>query len=535
MEHRGNQSLRAQLTRMNLILVLTTALLALVGTLIITLNMEHRTIDLHLTESARIIARLPQVRQALAGDEPEGLTDLLDSLIQQSPEVDLIFIGDSQGRLLYAKDHSLIGRVYSSIAYHRALQGELYVEEDDSLEAADRCAFVPVEDGEGGVLGFAAVGIYARSTASLTLSTLLRFALIAAAAGALGLLLSRRLSRRIKTALMGYEPEDFSRIFHRQQEVLNALEEGILAIDRTGTVIFLNQSAVRLLGLSDRRDYLGRPIQRCDKHSTLPRLLRTGKPEYNIPLDTPGSRVLSDHVPIRQEGRLVGAVAIFRDRQEVTQLAEDLTGVRHMVEAMRAYTHDFMNKLHVIHGLLQLKQYDMAQSYIMDITKTQQQAVSRVVNQIEDPMAAALLVGQSSRAAELGISLVLEADSRLRDTGRFLPSAAFVSILGNLITNAMESLNNAARRSKEITVSIRDGDDSLLLCVEDNGPGIAAGALPHIFDQGFSTKGQRRGTGLAAVKELVDLYHGRIRAESQSGVGAVFYVTFRRAPEEGAV
>ena len=533
MEHQGTRTLHAQLTRMNLVLVLATALLALAGTLVITLRMEHQSVDLHLTESARIISQLPQARQALEQEQSGDLAAILDEIILQSPEIDLILIGDTQGCLYYSKDHALIGATYGSTAYHRTIQGEAYVVEDDSLEKADRCAFAPVYDADGIVLGFAAVGIYTRSTLSLTLSTLAQFLLIAVAACALGLLLSSRLSRRIKAALMGYEPEDFRRLFHRQQEVLDALEEGIVAIDRSGTVIFINESAARLLRLSDRLDYLGRPVQRCDKHTTLPRMLRTGKPEYGVHVETPsGGQVLSDHVPIRQDGKVVGAVAIFRDRREVTQMAEDLTGVQHMVEAMRAYTHEFMNKLHVIHGLLQLKKYEMAQTYIMEITKTQQQAVSRVMNQIENPMAAAPLVGQTSRAAELGIRLVLDPGSHLSRKDQFLPSAAFVSILGNLITNAMDSLNHAARRDKEITVSIRESEEGLLLCVEDTGPGVDPAVLPHMFENGVSTKGEQRGTGLSIVKELTDLYHGQIRVESHRGVGAAFYVTFHQAMEE---
>ena len=530
MEAPGNRTLRTQLARMNLVLVLTTALLALIGTLVITLRLERRSVDLHLTESVRLIAQLAQVLQILEGNAQGESADMLDTLVSQSPEIDLILVGGADGQIRYAWDSGLIGTTYAG-DYGAALRGEIYVVDAENLEEADRCAFAPVYRTDGTAAGFAAVGIYTRSSLTLALSTAVRFLGIAVVVCSLALLLSSRLSRRIKDTLMGYEPEDFSRLFHRQQEVLDALEEGIVAIDRIGCTLFINQSAAALLGLSRREDYLGRPVQRCDQNTTLPRLLRTGKPEYNIALDLPGGgQILSDRVPIRQDGEVVGAVAIFRDRREVTQMAEDLTGVQHMVEAMRAYTHEFMNKLHVIHGLLQMGKYDMAQTYIMDATKVQQQAVSRVVNQIRDPMAAALLVGQISRAAERGISLTLEADSCLSPSGHFLPSAAFVSILGNLITNAVESLDRSACRSKEITVAIREEADSLLLCVEDTGPGIDPSVLPHVFEQDFSTKGIHRGTGLATVKELTDLYHGQLRLESQVGVGTVFYVTFRQAP-----
>ena len=169
MEHQGTRTLHAQLTRMNLVLVLATALLALAGTLVITLRMEHQSVDLHLTESARIISQLPQARQALEQEQSGDLAAILDEIILQSPEIDLILIGDTQGCLYYSKDHALIGATYGSTAYHRTIQGEAYVVEDDSLEKADRCAFAPVYDADGIVLGFAAVGIYTRSTLSFPL------------------------------------------------------------------------------------------------------------------------------------------------------------------------------------------------------------------------------------------------------------------------------------------------------------------------------------------------------------------------------
>lgn len=61
-------------------------------------------------------------------------------------------------------------------------------------------------------------------------------------------------------------------------------------------------------------------------------------------------------MPIWEDDKIVGAVAIFQDRTEATAMAEELTGVRHLVEAMRAYTHEFINKLHIILGMIQLGQ-----------------------------------------------------------------------------------------------------------------------------------------------------------------------------------
>ncbi|MBM6724459.1 ATP-binding protein [Pseudoflavonifractor phocaeensis] len=523
-------SIRAQLMRLSLIIVAVSIALSLSGTMYLALRGEQEALDSNLLNSASILSQVPLVRQALQGELPaDQLADYLDATTEQTSDIDLILVGDIHSTLLYVPDRALIGTTYSGTAQTGVLSGSSpYTSNETGPMGSDHSAYAPVRDEQGNVIGFVIVGVYFRSMALVAVGTVTRMLLVGLAAAVLGSLLALRLSRRIKQSLLGYEPDIFARQFHQREDILDALEEGILAIDGEKTVIFLNASAAEMLSL-DRRAILGRPLHEVYPRSTLDRVLETGQAEYNVSMTSLRDiRVLSDRLPLYENGRLAGAVSIFRNRTELTRMADNLTGVSHMVEAMRAYTHEFMNKLHVILGLLQIGEPEKAQQYIMDTTQTQQVAVSRIMNQIHQPSVAALLVGKTSRANELGIRLRLDRESSLSEESPWLPPDAYVTVLGNLIENAIEVLNQSRGSTKEISVSIRESGESLLLCVEDTGPGIPAALRRTLFQRGISTKGRERGTGLALVQEVVEAYHGEIRVESESGVGTSFFLSFCR-------
>ena len=232
-----------------------------------------------------------------------------------------------------------------------------------------------------------------------------------------------------------------------------------------------------------------------------------------------------------KNGRTVGAVAIFRNRTEMVRLAEDLTGVNHVVEALRANTHEFMNKLHVILGLLQLEEYKEAERYVLELTKVRAQSMGGITGRIQEPAVAALLIGKLSRAQELRVVFRLDASSHFPHGSRCLPIDAMISVLGNLIENAFDSFKNVADGAvREVEVCIQEEAQGLLICVEDTGCGIAPKVQQRMFEQGFSTKGEGRGTGLALVQSIVQAYGGDVRVESVVGLGSTF--TIHIPPQE---
>ena len=212
-------------------------------------------------------------------------------------------------------------------------------------------------------------------------------------------------------------------------------------------------------------------------------------------------------------------------KKEFLAFTEDFEGTKFLVDSMRANNHDFTNKLHVILGLIQIGQYDKAVSYIQNISIIQRETISKVMNSIENPSFAALIVGKIARSSECNVKFILNEGSCLKNEDISIPSEALVTITGNLIDNALDSMNNdTSKNEKELSLGIYTRPGELLIIVKDTGTGIPEEIKEKIFENGFSTKGPGRGIGLYHVKQLVSSLGGTITVESQVGTGTCFMV-----------
>ena len=212
-------------------------------------------------------------------------------------------------------------------------------------------------------------------------------------------------------------------------------------------------------------------------------------------------------------------------KKEFLAFTEDFEGTKFLVDSMRANNHDFTNKLHVILGLIQIGQYDKAVSYIQNISIIQRETISKVMNSIENPSFAALIVGKIARSSECNVKFILNEGSCLKNEDISIPSEALVTITGNLIDNALDSMNkDTSKNEKELSLGIYTRPGELLIIVKDTGTGIPDEIKEKIFENGFSTKGPGRGIGLYHTKQLVSSLGGTITVESQVGTGACFMV-----------
>ena len=101
-------------------------------------------------------------------------------------------------------------------------------------------------------------------------------------------------------------------------------------------------------------------------------------------------------------------------------------------------------------------------------------------------------------------------------------------VIANLLSNALKYSPATA----PVSLTLEQAGEKIILCVRDQGAGISAEALPHIFDRFYrapgvevqSGSGIGLGLGLHICQEIVERHHGHIWAESTLGSGSAFYV-----------
>ena len=200
------------------------------------------------TREIAILSRVDLLQEALEGKRStQELAEFLDVTTQSTRDIDLILVGDTQSNLLYAPDHDLVDTPYSGTAQTDALAGAApYTSDETGPMGSEHSAYAPIRDDAGNVIGFIIVGVYFRSMAQLTRHTVVVLSVVGLAAAVMGSTLALRLSKRIKDSLMGYEPDAFVHRFHQREDIMDALEEGIMAIDRDKKLIFLNTAAAEM-------------------------------------------------------------------------------------------------------------------------------------------------------------------------------------------------------------------------------------------------------------------------------------------------
>ncbi|HDR2892407.1 TPA: two-component system sensor histidine kinase DcuS [Enterobacter asburiae] len=472
---------------------------------------------------ARTLADSPEVKRGLMQPPQADIIQPIAQAVTQRNDLLFTVVTDMRGIRYSHPNEALLGLHFIGDDLTPALEGKENVSVNRGVLAEALRVFTPIYDAQHEQIGVVVVGISLNKVEEQitrgrqnALWTIL-FSILMSSIGIWGLV------RVLKRILFGLEPYEISALFEQRQAMLQSLREGVVAVDTHGRVTMINHAARQILLLPSGQypENAGEP-----PHSPLLASLRevskTGVARQDQEISCNGRLLLCNMVPVKSQNQVIGAISTFRDKTEISQLMQRIDGMVNYVDALRSHTHEFMNKLHVILGLLHMKRYDKLEEYIIQTAHNYQTDIGAIQGKIKSPVIAGFLLGKINRAKEAGFTLTLADECQLPDCTNEEQVAVLITVLGNLIENALDAMTG--QREGEISLLLHYQNGWLSCEVSDDGPGIDPVRLEDIFNKGYSTKGENRGVGLFLARQQIHNLGGDITVESEPGVFTQFFV-----------
>lgn len=354
----------------------------------------------------------------------------------------------------------------------------------------------------------------------------------------------------------------------RLHEAMDAAVDGIITIDRHGTVQSMNPAAVRLFGYATD-EVIGRNISmlmpepyHSEHDSYLKHYLSTGeKRVIGIGREVAGKRKNGEVFPIdiavgetsASGGRIfIGTVRDITARKNAEQkqarLMNDLKATNEeLINFSYVVSHDLKAPLRGIASLANWLIEDYGSKLDEEGNKHLQMLIGRVrrMDALIDGILEYSRVGRlHEKETEIDIATLVQRTIELLDIPQHITVAIetplprlvaeqtrIQQIFQNLIGNAVKYMD---KPEGKIRIGAREQGREWNFYVCDNGPGIEERNFDKIF-QLFQTLAPRdrvesTGVGLAIVKKIVEMYGGRIRVESERGQGSCFRFTLPKHP-----
>lgn len=471
---------------------------------------------------AEMIAHSREIVDALEVKDPNRkIGPYVNMQLKNLEQVQYIIVADMDEIRYSHPNPEMIGKRFVGGDEYRVLRkGETYISEATGTLGKSLRAFTPIYDAENKrEIGFVSVGTLTHSIETAKHTAILYIILIGFGGLMVGIIGAFLLANNIKNTLLGLEPEEITKLYNEKMGILYAIHEGLIAVDHRGRITLINDSALNILHLENRvnkKDIIGKNIEEVIPNTRMVNVLETGESEFEKEQRINNTIIMTNRIPIMNRGKVVGAIASFRDKTEVTRMAEELTGVKKMAWSLRAQNHEFMNKLHTISGLIQLEEYDKALQFISDTAKSRNNISNILTENIKDSSVSALLLSKYNKAEECRVKLKIDENSKLTKLPEYMTSEEIVSVLGNLIENSLDEVKNDG--TGLIYVKIVENENFLNIIVKDNGGGILVEYREKIYEQGFSTKDGQRGHGMYIVKKIIDEFNGTIDFDVDEGV-----------------
>ncbi|WP_406399510.1 sensor histidine kinase [Streptomyces sp. NBC_00879] len=526
------RSLAGQLFAMQVVLVAAIVAGCALFTYITDRSQAEETARRQSRAAATAVARSPSVVAAARSAHPTEQLQPYAERLRRDAGVNFVVIMAPDGTRWTHPEPGQIGKTYLG-SIDEALKGKIYSEKHLGTLGPSVRTVAPVYD-HGKITGLVSAGITIEKISEQVSKQVAALLGVAGAALALGGLGTYVINARLRRHTHGMNATELSRMHDYHEAALHAVREGLVMLDGRRRIALVNDGARELLGLDE--DVVGRPVDSLGLPAPLTGALLSAEPRVDEVHLTADRVIVVNTSPV-VGGEQRGTVVTLRDHTELQALSGELDSERGFTQALRSQAHEAANRLHTVVSLIELGRADEAVEFATAELELAQALTDRVVGSVGEPVLAALLLGKAAQANERGVELVLAEDSRIDDglLPPSLPARDLVTILGNLIDNAVDAASEAGATQSlraRVTVTARAESGELLLRVADTGAGVDPADADEVFRRGWSTHGAGRGLGLALVKQAAHRSRGTVRlAEGRDG-GAEFTVRLPLRPAE---
>ena len=335
----------------------------------------------------------------------------------------------------------------------------------------------------------------------------------------------------------------------RLSSILSYMTDGVLATNRRGQIITINDMATKQLGVK-RDDVLNTSIldllDIADEYDL--RELITKVPELTIDSQDENGEYVSLRVRFalirRESGFISGLVAVLHDTTE--QDKEE----RERRLFVSNVSHELRTPLTSVKSYLEaLDDGALSEPVAAEFVKVSLTETNRMMRMVTDLLSLSRIDNNTSHLdVELTnftafITYILNRFDKIKNQDEtkkyeiirdYSITPIWVEIDTDKMTQVIDNImNNAIKYSPDggtITVSVRTTDVQLILSISDEGLGIPKQDLPKIFDRFYRVDKARSraqggtGLGLAIAKEIIKQHHGFIWAKSEYGKGSTFTI-----------
>ena len=474
---------------------------------------------------AEEIALMPDLRRQVIQEDPQSLTSFMQKIAARS-DASFIVIGDAQGVHLFHSVHpEWVGTRLVGGDNQAVLEGKSITTIRKGGLGVSLRSKAPIFDTSGRVVGIVSVGYLTSYLDSITLTKVINIFIAAVLLLIALFIFSWYFTRSIKKQIFSLEPREIGLLVRQQKAMMESIYEGVIVIDRHRRIEVINHAARSLLGLSQPARLLRG--QSIDSVIAPQPFFASGEMLENDTHDElcrfNQLTVLASRVRIMLEESLQGWVITFRDRDEINSLSAQLSQVKRYVDNLRIMRHEQLNRMTTLSGLLHMGHYDEAIHYIQAQSEHAQELLDFISSRFSSPTLCGLLLGKAARAREKGVALSFDPACQLDRPLPSLIESELISIIGNLLDNAIEATQRAELPHEPVEVLIQLNARELMIEVADRGIGIDPAIRDHIFERGITTKTRGdHGIGLYLIEHYVTQAGGTIEVADNSPRGAIF-------------